>query len=254
MSASLPLFDQVFSGPPDPPVFHDLEAGARKGNPLNLFNIKPGFATKDILNCGAGNLVLKSQPSSANSAKTIPFPNHDHFVLRELGIAIVFAANVIGLSIPFMGRACSLKPQSERVFNVFGTGNPFEIAQSVVCFYPIFMVHLMARRRRQMKAQKNETMKPQVSSRLSAEINVAITSYSNSRAERRLTRAAGHDSSDSSQRGYEVFVKLKRWSPLFGFEFFGGKFFNRHGMNLTNRFVSSLGSFGVQPSFEPFAF
>lgn len=31
------------------------------------------------------------------------------------------------------------------------------------------------------------------------------------------------------------------------------KLMNRQGMNLTNRFVLSLGSFGVQPSFEPFA-
>lgn len=29
------------------------------------------------------------------------------------------------------------------------------------------------------------------------------------------------------------------------------RIFCRHGMNLTDRFVSSLGSFGVQPSFEP---
>jgi hypothetical protein len=29
---------------------------------------------------------------------------------------------------------------------------------------------------------------------------------------------------------------------------------NRHGVNLTDRFVLCLGSFGVRPSFEPFVF
>jgi hypothetical protein len=35
LSASLPLFDQVFSGKPEPPIRLDLEAASRKSDPLS---------------------------------------------------------------------------------------------------------------------------------------------------------------------------------------------------------------------------
>ena len=37
MSASLPLFDRVFDGPPESPVHYDLEAASRKTDPPSRF-------------------------------------------------------------------------------------------------------------------------------------------------------------------------------------------------------------------------
>lgn len=58
------------------------------------------------------------------------------------------------------------------------------------------------------------------------------------------------DSSDGRD-AISAFV-ARYWEPFFGFEFCGGKLLFSHCGNLLERFAFWLGSFTVQPVFEPF--
>lgn len=149
--------------------------------------------------------------------------------------------------------------QTTSVFHVLRPRYIFKVGVVIIRLLSVFMVDLAVLRSRAEKRQSNQRMDLKVFwATIAAKFN------------RQVSKPACVGSHENRAAPWSVGVELashraKLRDAVFTFipddgfpylvlECLRSKFLRRHGMNLTDRFVSSLGSFAVQPAFGPLLF